>query len=350
MSWKVGGSRKQHTDACRERFAKLLEGQAKFENSRQRLKEFTAKQLQRKQGQKRIRDGGEPEEADTRRRVDTGGGIGAWPEEEDMERVDHSREVPGGSGEAEQSAGGNGSEEPVEVEGEEVSDQDRSVNKRKGDEEAMDEERAKRAKNREGRQGMKRKKEEDREEQEEIRRLIEDAVSQSNKARHLGRVEIGQVVNLVGTWVKEVEDQGFEEVSVKGGWEAYDDVKGGRLPYRLVKEARREEVRYMVKRGMWVLRPIQECWERLGKGPTSVKWVDTDKGPGEEMQIRSRLVARDFKGSDKDRDDLFAGTPPLEAKRLSLSRAATRTRDGRLRKLMFIDVRKAHCNPLCEVD
>ena len=106
----------------------------------------------------------------------------------------------------------------------------------------------------------------------------------------------------------------------------------------------------MTKRGMWVLRPIQECWERLGKGPTSVKWVDTDKGPGEEMLIRSRLVARDFKGSDKDRDDLFAGTPPLEAKRLSLSRAATKTRNGRLRKLMFIDVRKAHCNPLCEVD
>ena len=48
----------------------------------------------------------------------------------------------------------------------------------------------------------------------------------------------------------------------------------------------------------------------LGKGPTSVKWVDTDKGPGEEMLIRSRLVARDFKGSDKNRDDLFAGTPP----------------------------------------
>ena len=42
---------------------------------------------------------------------------------------------------------------------------------------------------------------------------------------------------------------GFEEVSVKGGWEAYDDVKGGRLPYKLVKEARQEEVRYMTKRG-----------------------------------------------------------------------------------------------------
>ena len=43
---------------------------------------------------------------------------------------------------------------------------------------------------------------------------------------------------------------------------------------------------------------------------------------GEEngMEVRCRLVARDFKGDDKDRDDLFAETPPLEAKRLLLSK------------------------------
>jgi hypothetical protein len=28
------------------------------------------------------------------------------------------------------------------------------------------------------------------------------------------------------------------------------------------------------------------------------------------------MAARDFKGGDKDRDDLFAETPPLEAKRM----------------------------------
>ena len=65
----------------------------------------------------------------------------------------------------------------------------------------------------------------------------------------------------------------------------------------------------------------------------------------EEILIRSRLVARDFKGSDKDRDDLFAETPPLEAKRMLISRAATKRIDGRRRKLMFIDAKKAHLNP-----
>ena len=68
------------------------------------------------------------------------------------------------------------------------------------------------------------------------------------------------------------------------------------------------------------------------------------------MMIRSRLVARDFKGADKDRDDLFAETPPLEAKRLLFSRAATMLSDGRFRKLLFIDAKKAHLNPECEGD
>ena len=48
----------------------------------------------------------------------------------------------------------------------------------------------------------------------------------------------------------------------------------------------------------------------------------------------------DFKGGDKDSDDLFAGSPPLGAKRLLLSRAVTRKGDGRKMK--------AHLNPRCE--
>ena len=58
--------------------------------------------------------------------------------------------------------------------------------------------------------------------------------------------------------------------------------------------------------------------------------------------VRSRLVARDLQGGGIGRDDLFADTPPLEAKRMLLSRAATRRRDGRMRKLLLIDAKKAH--------
>ena len=70
----------------------------------------------------------------------------------------------------------------------------------------------------------------------------------------------------------------------------------------------------------------------------TVKWVDTNKGTPEDMMVRSLLVARDCKGDEKGRDDLFAGTPQLEAKRLSLSRAATKRKDLKSRKLLFIDV------------
>ena len=42
-----------------------------------------------------------------------------------------------------------------------------------------------------------------------------------------------------------------------------------------------------------------------------MRWVDTNKGGIEEVLIRRRLVARDFKGGDKDRDDLSAGTPQI---------------------------------------
>eukprot|EP00973_Karenia_brevis_P053064 7377335-Karenia_brevis.AAC.1 len=77
-----------------------------------------------------------------------------------------------------------------------------------------------------------------------------------------------------------------------------------------------------------------------------MRWVDTNKAHMRgRHEVRSRMVAKNYKGADKGRDDLFAVTPPLEAKRLLMSRAVTRRVDRRRRKLMFIDVKKAHLNP-----
>ena len=45
--------------------------------------------------------------------------------------------------------------------------------------------------------------------------------------------------------------------------------------------------------------------------------------------VRSRWVARDFKDKkEKDREDLFSATPPIEMMRFVLSRQATRRDDG----------------------
>eukprot|EP00973_Karenia_brevis_P017813 2447707-Karenia_brevis.AAC.1 len=61
-----------------------------------------------------------------------------------------------------------------------------------------------------------------------------------------------------------------------------------------------------------------------------MRWVDTNKSFMKgKYDIRSRMVAKNYKGNDKGRDDLFAETPPLEAKRLLMSRAMTKRDDGR---------------------
>ena len=102
----------------------------------------------------------------------------------------------------------------------------------------------------------------------------------------------------------------------------------------------------MQSRTIWSVKPISDCWEKTGRAPVTVRWVDVQKAEG----VRSRLVARDFKGGDKDRDDLFAATPPLESKRLLISRAATSSKGKLTRKLLFIDVKKTHLNPKCQHD
>ena len=95
-----------------------------------------------------------------------------------------------------------------------------------------------------------------------------------------------------------------------------------------------------------------EAWRITGKAPISTKWVDTDKTHGIGVPvIRSRWVARDFKDpKEKDREDLFSATPPLEMMRFIMSRQATHRKDGRERKSMYLDIKKAHVIPLCEQD
>lgn len=68
---------------------------------------------------------------------------------------------------------------------------------------------------------------------------------------------------------------------------------------------------------------------------------------GDKEQVGSEGF---FKGGDTDRDDLFAETPPLEARRMIVNRVMTRRGDGRRRKLMFIDARQAHLSSVCEAD
>ena len=125
--------------------------------------------------------------------------------------------------------------------------------------------------------------------------------------------------------------------------EAIDDVNGENLDPLKVASSRAEEVEFMQTRGIWEVVDVQMCWDRLGKAPTTVKWVDTKK--------RSRLVGRDFKPKgEQERADIFASMPPWEAKKLLFSLAASQVGEPRVRKLLFVDATKAHVNGVCEVD
>ena len=155
-------------------------------------------------------------------------------------------------------------------------------------------------------------------------------------------MKLDSVVELVEEWIREIKNQvEVDEDELKKRWSiAWDDVNGGVLDMSDVNKARKEEVGYMQQnrkhpdgmKGIWSLKPISECRNKTGADPVSVRWVDTNKGTVNDPFVRCRLVARDFKGNDKDRDDLFAETPPLEAKRMLISRAATRRIDGKKRK------------------
>ena len=71
-----------------------------------------------------------------------------------------------------------------------------------------------------------------------------------------------------------------------------------------------------------------------------VRWVIVNKGTQDEPNVRFRLVGREF--ADKgNRDDLFAGTPPLVSIRILLSLLAMRVTAEKDIEGMVIDVKGA---------
>lgn len=115
-----------------------------------------------------------------------------------------------------------------------------------------------------------------------------------------------------------VKEDGEEEMQYDWAWDGFKD-----------KPLDLQKVRNMKSKGLWEEADIEECFEKTRKNPVTVKWVDTDKGIDRVSKIRCRLVAREFRTKgEKDREDLFAATPPLEMLRLLMSKAATVTPRG----------------------
>ena len=124
-----------------------------------------------------------------------------------------------------------------------------------------------------------------------------------------------------------------------------DDLTGKPLDPSLVTIAKHEEIMEMYRRTVWVERPTTDCIRDTGKSPIPVRWVSTNKGDELHPNVRCRLVAKRLvaKYGGKEAEDLFAAMPPFELVKALLVKAVQRKdRKKKLRKLMFVDVSKAH--------
>ena len=70
----------------------------------------------------------------------------------------------------------------------------------------------------------------------------------------------------------------------------------------------------------------ETCLSRTGRKPISCRWKD-NKGDSERVETRSRVIVREIEQQGADSN--FAGVPPLTLVRYVISRAATRTKNGR---------------------
>ena len=120
--------------------------------------------------------------------------------------------------------------------------------------------------------------------------------------------------------------------------EAWDDISGESLDLAAVLAARREEIAYYKEMKAFTKVPISQCVARTGRRPIGVRWIDINKGDQYNINIRSRLVAKEF--NNKKCDDLSAGTPPVEAMRAIVSMAASGTTP---KTLMTVDVSRWRC-------
>ena len=139
---------------------------------------------------------------------------------------------------------------------------------------------------------------------------------------------------------RNVEEDNTNEMEM-----AWDDVFGAELNPTEVRKARQEEIDYVRNMKLYTKVPIEECYANIGRAPITVRWIDINKGDQTTPNYRSRLVAREI--NTHKRDDLFAGTPPLEALKCIVSIAASGSR-GEV--IMINDVGRAFFHPRARRD
>ena len=91
----------------------------------------------------------------------------------------------------------------------------------------------------------------------------------------------------------------------------------------MVAEAKKTEMDFINKFGVYKKVPLSECLEATGRQPIGCTWAVTNKGDETNPNIRARLCAQEVKRADPHREDVFAATPPLEGLKLIASLGMT---------------------------
>ena len=296
-------ARQPHSGECRQRLQKLMAGETKVKEAKEKETEFFVKvheDMQRKLNQK--------EEDKKRRKIDISEDHCAAAEEREEERP-----------EAKES-------EKRKVSAEENEDREKPAGKKKRSSEVSSEQVVA-----PGDAGTS--------------HLVGGSSSSVDEEGDLfmGLVEFASEVN--GTeYSRVVNVESFEPQSEEDAVEAFDEITGEKLDILKLRKARNEEIEYIQTHNIWEKVPVSLCWEKKGQGPTSGKWVDVQKGD----DVRSRYVGRDFKPrGEGPRAEIFASMPPLEAKKILISKAASQAGKKRVKKLLFVDIKKAHMNAIC---
>ena len=119
--------------------------------------------------------------------------------------------------------------------------------------------------------------------------------------------------------------------------EFYDDVKDAWLDKEEVIKARKLELEFFRKMGVYRKVPVSES---RGHKVITTRWVDTNKGDAEKWDYRSRLVGRELK--QDNRLDLFAPTPPLEVLKALVSYCAKSQNRSKPMRLATVDIKRAY--------
>ena len=121
------------------------------------------------------------------------------------------------------------------------------------------------------------------------------------------------------------------------GKEFFDDVHGKWLEKERAIEARRLELKFFRKMGVYTKVPRKEAGNSK---VITIRWIDVDKGDAENPNYRSRLVGWEIK-KDK-RPDPFAATPPLESLRYIIRKCASNQKLGARYCILRSDMKRAY--------